>query len=119
MTLNYSMSITPSPSGQAKRVRFEHGSVLGGKTRAAWVSSQWKSTVSRNKYEFGARVMRNRDGSWETFDDYVLDFALDRISAGEKIALVTLARIEGSSPRPLGAQMAVSETGRWVGYLSG
>jgi 3-hydroxyacyl-CoA dehydrogenase len=38
------MSITPSPLGQAKGVRFEHGSVLGGKTWAARVSSQWKST---------------------------------------------------------------------------
>ncbi len=63
--------------------------------------------------------MTNRDQRWEVFDDYVLDFALDRIRAGEKIALVTLVKIEGSSPRSLGAQMAVSETGRWVGYLSG
>src|ERR1700677_1544182 len=46
MTLNNSMSITPSPPGHAKGVRFEHGSVLGGKTRAARVSSQWKSTVA-------------------------------------------------------------------------
>jgi pyruvate dehydrogenase (quinone) len=46
MTLNNSMSITPSPPGQAKGVRFEHWSVLGGKTRAAWVSSQWKSTAA-------------------------------------------------------------------------
>jgi hypothetical protein len=45
MTLNNSMSITPSPPGHAKRVKFEHGSVLGGKTRAARVSSQWKSTL--------------------------------------------------------------------------
>jgi hypothetical protein len=30
----------------AKGGRFEHGSVLGGKTRTARVSSQWKSTVS-------------------------------------------------------------------------
>jgi hypothetical protein len=44
MTLNNSMSITPSPPGQAKGAKFEHGSVLGGKTRAARVSSQWKST---------------------------------------------------------------------------
>lgn len=36
-----------------------------------------------------------------------------------RCALVTLVSIEGSSPRPLGAQMAVSETGDWVGYLSG
>src|ERR1700735_2492077 len=45
MTLNNSMSITPSPPGQAKGAKFEHGSVLGGKTRDARVSSQWKSTV--------------------------------------------------------------------------
>jgi hypothetical protein len=44
MTLNNSMSITPSPPGQAKGAKFEHGSVLGGKTRDARVSSQWKST---------------------------------------------------------------------------
>src|SRR3984957_974303 len=44
MTLNNSMSITPSPPGQAKGEGFEHGSVLGGKTRGARVSSQWKST---------------------------------------------------------------------------
>jgi hypothetical protein len=41
------MSITPSSPGQAKRERFEHGSVLGGKTRSARVSSQWKSTGNR------------------------------------------------------------------------
>jgi hypothetical protein len=38
------MSITPMPPAKAKGARFQHGSVLGGKTRAAWVSSQWKST---------------------------------------------------------------------------
>ena len=34
------------PPSQAKGIRFEHGSVLGGKTRAARVSSQWKSTTA-------------------------------------------------------------------------
>ena len=33
------------PPAKAKGARFEHGSVLGGKTRGARVSSQWKSTV--------------------------------------------------------------------------
>ena len=33
------------PPAKAKGTRFEHGSVLGGKTRGARVSSQWKSTV--------------------------------------------------------------------------
>ena len=45
MTLNNSMSITPMPPAKAKGARFEHGSVLGGKTRAARVNSQWKSTA--------------------------------------------------------------------------
>jgi lipoprotein NlpI len=45
MTLNNSMSITPMPPQMAKGGRFEHGSVLGGKTRSARVSSQWKSTL--------------------------------------------------------------------------
>lgn len=63
--------------------------------------------------------MRSLDGGWEKFEDYVLDFALDCIQSNQRIALVTLVKIEGSSPRSLGAQMAVSETGNWVGYLSG
>lgn len=61
----------------------------------------------------------DRAGPWDRFDDYVIDFALDRIGAFQRIALVTLVKIEGSSPRPLGAQMAVSEQGDWAGYLSG
>jgi Gamma-glutamyltranspeptidase len=44
------MSITPSPPGQAKGVRFEHGSVLGGKIRAARVSSRWKSTALHSEH---------------------------------------------------------------------
>lgn len=63
--------------------------------------------------------MKKQDGRWERFDDYVIDFAVERQRAGERIALVTLVKIEGSSPRPLGAQMVVSETGDWAGYLSG
>jgi putative NADPH-quinone reductase len=52
------MSITPSPPGQAKEERFEHGSVLGGKTRAARVSSQWKSTANPVTVSFGATLHR-------------------------------------------------------------
>lgn len=63
--------------------------------------------------------MKLADGTWDPFDDYVLDFAVERMRVKERVALVTLVEIEGSSPRPLGAQMAVSETGQWVGYLSG
>lgn len=63
--------------------------------------------------------MKMPAGSWDQFDDYVIGFAIDRKRRGERIAIVTLVQIEGSSPRPLGAQMAVSETGCWTGYLSG
>jgi adenine-specific DNA-methyltransferase len=37
-------------------VRFEHGSILGGKTCAAWVSSQWKSTfIAQMVWEKGRK----------------------------------------------------------------
>ncbi|WP_324769226.1 XdhC family protein [Pokkaliibacter plantistimulans] len=38
---------------------------------------------------------------------------------GYRTALVSLIHIEGSSPRALGAQMAVTDSGEFVGYLSG
>lgn len=38
---------------------------------------------------------------------------------GLRSALVTLIGVEGTAPRPVGAQMAVAEDGRYVGYLSG
>jgi hypothetical protein len=47
----HSMSITPMPPAKAKGARFEHGSVLGGKTRGAPVSSQWKSTMTSPNYD--------------------------------------------------------------------
>jgi xanthine dehydrogenase accessory factor len=63
--------------------------------------------------------MKKADGTWERIDDYVLDFAVDQAKTGYKCALMTLVRIEGSFPRPVGSQMTVSETGQFVGYLSG
>ncbi len=38
---------------------------------------------------------------------------------GQRTALVTLVGVEGGAPRQAGAQMAVAEDGRYVGYLSG
>jgi xanthine dehydrogenase accessory factor len=38
---------------------------------------------------------------------------------GERCALVTLVGVDGNAPRAGGAQMAVSETGQWSGYISG
>jgi len=40
-------------------------------------------------------------------------------SKGERCALVTLVGVDGNAPRAEGAQMAVSETGQWSGYISG
>lgn len=39
--------------------------------------------------------------------------------AGHRTALITLVDIEGSAPRPLGAQMAVCECGESRGFISG
>ncbi|AJA08124.1 hypothetical protein SKP52_05995 [Sphingopyxis fribergensis] len=49
----------------------------------------------------------------------ILRFALDRSREGAGTILVTLTAIEGSSPRAIGAQMAVAEDGRYVGSFSG
>jgi xanthine dehydrogenase accessory factor len=51
------------------------------------------------------------------------DFVIPNLDAwqerGLRNALVTLVAIDGAAPRPLGAQMAVAETGEWAGYISG
>jgi xanthine dehydrogenase accessory factor len=51
--------------------------------------------------------------------DDVMPWLLEWRRAGHRTALVTVVGIEGGSPRSAGAQMAVCETGRYVGYLSG
>lgn len=38
---------------------------------------------------------------------------------GQRVALVTLAGVEGGAPRQAGDQMAVAQDGRFAGYLSG
>lgn len=48
----------------------------------------------------------------------VLAFALTEAEAGQAAALVTVIGIDGSSSRGLGAQMAVSADGRWLGHIS-
>lgn len=51
-------------------------------------------------------------------DDVLPDLA-GWICSDKKAALVTLMAIEGGSPRPIGAQMAVNADGAYTGYLSG
>src|ERR1700679_1489447 len=83
MTLNISMSITPSPPGQAKGARFEHGSVLGGKTRGARVSSQWKST-RMHMIGYFEGIDSERGIAWRCADSFSLrDFL--RLSNREKV----------------------------------
>jgi hypothetical protein len=69
MTLSNSMSITPSPPGQAKGAKFEHGSVLGGKTRGARISSQWKSTPfsPRARGQLQPKYRRGRNRGLKAF----------------------------------------------------
>lgn len=43
----------------------------------------------------------------------------DYLTAGSRACLVTLIRVDGSSPRPIGSQMVVSDTGDHEGYLTG
>lgn len=49
----------------------------------------------------------------------ILRFALGRIDEGLGVVLVTLTGIEGTSPRALGAQMAVAQDGRYAGSFTG
>jgi xanthine dehydrogenase accessory factor len=51
--------------------------------------------------------------------DDVLGDLIEWQTAGRRVALVTLVAIDGATPRPLGAQMAVSHDGSFTGYLSG
>lgn len=43
----------------------------------------------------------------------------DWINRGKRCALLSIVAIDGASPRSVGAQMVVSETGRMHGYLTG
>ena len=49
----------------------------------------------------------------------VLPQLLSWLQSGQRICLATLYHSYGTSPRPVGSQMAIAEDGRWFGYLSG
>jgi xanthine dehydrogenase accessory factor len=53
------------------------------------------------------------------YADYVLDSLMAWRREGLSTALVTLVGIDGSSPRPLGSQIAVASDGRAVGAVTG
>ncbi|MBT8472098.1 MAG: XdhC family protein [Marinicaulis sp.] len=53
------------------------------------------------------------------FVENVIPFLRERLEAGERIAIATLVNIDGSSPRPVGAQIGVSEDGKSAGMITG
>ncbi|WP_429242079.1 XdhC family protein [Luteibacter sp. 621] len=59
------------------------------------------------------------DWPWYGMEDDLLP-AIDRWqAAGLDIALATLVKIEGTSPRPVGSEMAIASNGECAGYVSG
>ncbi len=51
--------------------------------------------------------------------DAVLDRAASWLAAGQRVALATVLRTWGSSPRPAGSKLAVNQGGEFVGSVSG
>ncbi len=59
-------------------------------------------------------------GAVETDDALaVLDSAAAWLDESRGVALATVVQTWGSSPRPVGSQMAVADDGRFVGSVSG
>ena len=63
-------------------------------------------------------------GGWPAWPAYALiDDLLPTLeawaAAGKRYALATLIEVLGSSPRPVGSEMAVNEDGEMAGYVSG
>jgi xanthine dehydrogenase accessory factor len=51
--------------------------------------------------------------------DDILDIVASWRAAGERVAIATVIDCWGSSPRPRGSRMALTETGRIAGSVSG
>lgn len=51
--------------------------------------------------------------------DDILEQAAAWREAGRQVALATVVTTWGSSPRPVGSQLAIDETGRMAGSVSG
>ena len=57
--------------------------------------------------------------SLPSFVDNVIPYACQWLADGSRVALITLVGVDGSSPRPVGSQVAVREDGEFVGLISG
>ncbi|WP_349655663.1 XdhC family protein [Xanthomonas sp. 10-10] len=62
--------------------------------------------------------------AWPAWPSYALhDDLLPVLTAwhraGQRVAIATLIDVQGSSPRPLGSEMAIAADGRVAGYVSG
>ncbi|MCL1498668.1 XdhC family protein [Xanthomonas nasturtii] len=62
--------------------------------------------------------------AWPAWPDYALhDDLLPTLTAwqraGQRVAIATLVDVQGSSPRPLGSEMAICADGNVAGYVSG
>ncbi|MPY69234.1 MAG: XdhC family protein [Alphaproteobacteria bacterium] len=68
----------------------------------------------------GSNVTQNvLDLNRASKDDEVLAEAAKWRESGRKVALATVVKTWGSSPRPAGSQLAVDENGAFVGSVSG
>jgi len=54
-----------------------------------------------------------------TYDNNILERAAALKSEGKRVALATVVSTWGSSPRPVGSQLVVDETGAMQGSVSG
>ncbi len=55
----------------------------------------------------------------ETSHNNILEQASSWLKEGKMVGLATVVTTWGSSPRPVGSQLAVAETGEFVGSVSG
>lgn len=52
-------------------------------------------------------------------DDRVLEQAASWLADGRGVALATVVKTWGSAPRPAGSQLAITDSGEFVGSVSG
>jgi xanthine dehydrogenase accessory factor len=72
----------------------------------------------------GEAITRTFEGGWPAWPSYALvDDLLPVLEAwtrqGRRYALATLIDVVGSSPRPVGSEMAIADDGECAGYVSG